>query len=134
VEWKTYRYFDPKTVGLDFEGARRQRRQRGVLAPRSRPHPGLLADIKAAPEGSVIVLHGCAHNPTGIDPTLAQWALIADAVAQRNHVPFFDVAYQGFATGDLEADAAAPRLFAARGMEMFVAQVRLCVRLGPDVR
>ncbi len=86
------------------------------------PHAGLLADIKAAPEGSIIVLHGCAHNPTGIDPTPAQWGAIADVCIARKHVPFFDVAYQGFATGDLEADAFAPRLFAERGLELFVAQ------------
>jgi hypothetical protein len=81
-----------------------------------------MADLGAAPEGSVIVLHGCAHNPTGVDPTLAQWGAIADLCIARKFVPFFDVAYQGFATGDLEGDAAAPRLFAARGMELFVAQ------------
>ena len=81
-----------------------------------------MADLSAAPEGSVIVLHGCAHNPTGVDPTLAQWSVIADLCIARRFVPFFDVAYQGFATGDLEGDAAAPRLFASRGMELFVAQ------------
>jgi aspartate aminotransferase len=92
-------------------------RLRAPLCP-----PGLIADLQAAPEGSVIVLHGCAHNPTGVDPTPAQWGAIADVCAARRHLPFFDVAYQGFATGDLEADAAAPRLFAARGLELLVAQ------------
>ena len=81
-----------------------------------------MADIKAAPDGSVLVLHGCAHNPTGVDPTVEQWSAIADVCQAKQLVPFFDVAYQGFATGDLEADAAAPRLFAARGLELFVAQ------------
>jgi len=51
VEWEYYRYFDPETVGLDFKG--------------------MMEDIKNAPEGSIIVLHACAHNPTGIDPTKA---------------------------------------------------------------
>ena len=82
----------------------------------------MIADLRAAPDGSVVVLHGCAHNPTGVDPTPAQWGAIADLCAAKQLVPFFDVAYQGFATGDLEGDAAAPRLFAARGLELFVAQ------------
>ena len=48
----------------------------------------------AAPDGSVVVLHGCAHNPTGVDPTPAQWEEIAALCAQKKHLPFFDVAYQ----------------------------------------
>ncbi|TXG62232.1 hypothetical protein EZV62_013595 [Acer yangbiense] len=102
VPWSEYRYYDPKTVGLDFEG--------------------MIADIKDAPEGSFILLHGCAHNPTGIDPTPDQWEKIADVIQEKNHIPFFDVAYQGFASGSLDTDAASVRLFAARGMELFVAQ------------
>ncbi|KAL5558192.1 hypothetical protein UlMin_034403 [Ulmus minor] len=102
VPWSEYRYYDPKTVGLDFEG--------------------MIADIKAAPEGSFVLLHGCAHNPTGIDPTPEQWEKIADIIQEKNHIPFFDVAYQGFASGSLDADASSVRLFAARGMELFVAQ------------
>ncbi|CAI0415278.1 unnamed protein product, partial [Linum tenue] len=102
VPWSEYRYYDPKTVGLDFEG--------------------MIEDIKAAPEGSFVLLHGCAHNPTGIDPTPEQWEKIADVIQEKNHIPFFDVAYQGFASGSLDQDAASVRLFAARGMEIFVAQ------------
>ncbi|KAJ4827250.1 Aspartate aminotransferase, chloroplastic [Turnera subulata] len=102
VPWSEYRYYDPKTVGLDFEG--------------------MISDIKAAPEGSFILLHGCAHNPTGIDPTPEQWEKIADVIQEKNHIPFFDVAYQGFASGSLDEDAASVRLFAARGMELLVAQ------------
>lgn len=102
VKWETYRYFDPASVGLDFEG--------------------MLADIRAAPAGSVILLHGCAHNPTGIDPTKEQWAQIADAVEEKGHFAFFDVAYQGFATGSLDEDAYAPRYFESRGLEFMVAQ------------
>ena len=68
------------------------------------------------------MLHGCAHNPTGVDPTLAEWRQIADAMQKKNHVAFFDVAYQGFASGSLVEDAAAPRLFAEMGMEFFCAQ------------
>lgn len=102
VPWSEYRYYDPKTVGLDFEG--------------------MIADIKAAPEGSFILLHGCAHNPTGIDPTPEQWEKIADVIKEKNHIPFFDVAYQGFASGSLDEDASSVRLFAARGMELLIAQ------------
>ncbi|KAJ6329956.1 hypothetical protein OIU76_008725 [Salix suchowensis] len=102
VPWSEYRYYDPKTVGLDFEG--------------------MISDIKAAPEGSFILLHGCAHNPTGIDPTPEQWEKISDVIQEKNHIPFFDVAYQGFASGSLDADASSVRLFAARGMELFIAQ------------
>jgi len=40
------------------------------------------------------LLHGCAHNPTGIDPTPEQWVKIADVIQEKNHIPFFDVAYQ----------------------------------------
>ncbi|KAK9141518.1 hypothetical protein Syun_010918 [Stephania yunnanensis] len=102
VPWSEYRYYDPKTVGLDFDG--------------------MISDIKDAPEGSFILLHGCAHNPTGIDPTPEQWEKIADVIQEKNHIPFFDVAYQGFASGSLDADASSVRLFTARGMELFVAQ------------
>lgn len=58
----------------------------------------LIKDLffQAAPEGSFILLHGCAHNPTGIDPTPEQWVKIADVIQERNHIPFFDVAYQVF--------------------------------------
>ncbi|KAL6534135.1 Aspartate aminotransferase, cytoplasmic [Orobanche hederae] len=102
VPWSEYRYYDPKTVGLDFEG--------------------MIADIKAAPEGSFVLLHGCAHNPTGIDPTPEQWQGIADVIQEKSHIPFFDVAYQGFASGNLDKDASSVRLFAARGMELLIAQ------------
>lgn len=49
---------------------------------------------QAAPEGSFVLLHGCAHNPTGIDPTPEQWEKIADVIQEKKHMPFFDVAYQ----------------------------------------
>ncbi|XP_078439335.1 aspartate aminotransferase 5 [Wolffia australiana] len=102
VPWSEYRYYDQKTVGLDFDG--------------------MIEDIKAAPTGSFIVLHGCAHNPTGIDPTPEQWHAIADVIQEKDHIPFFDVAYQGFASGDLDTDASSVRLFASCGLELLVAQ------------
>nr|XP_029116330.1 aspartate aminotransferase, chloroplastic isoform X2 [Elaeis guineensis] len=102
VPWSEYRYYDPRTVGLDFDG--------------------MLADIKAAPDGSFVLLHGCAHNPTGIDPTPEQWNKLADIIQDKNHIPFFDVAYQGFASGSLDTDAYSVRLFVERGLELLVAQ------------
>jgi aspartate aminotransferase len=82
-----YPYYDPATIGLAY-----------------RP---LLDHLKAAPEKSVFLLHACAHNPTGVDPTPEQWNVIADVMLEKGHYAFFDCAYQGFASGDLERDAAA---------------------------
>ena len=157
VAQATYRYYDPETKGLDFAG--------------------LLDDLRAAPGGSVVLLHACAHNPTGaaaaaaaaaphceggfapwllipllfcvgasasarpvhplplshpfhikhtlkhthththtgVDPTPAQWAEISKVVKEKGHFPFFDMAYQGFASGDCDRDAAALRLFVRDG-------------------
>lgn len=102
VGWDEYSYYDSKTIGLDLEA--------------------MLHDLEKAPEGSVVVLHGCAHNPTGVDPTTEDWAKIADACEKNHLIPFFDVAYQGFASGSLEEDASSVRLFAERGIEFFCAQ------------
>ncbi len=54
----------------------------------------MMADLEAAPEGSIVLLHGCAHNPTGIDPTPEQWTQIAQLCQRKGHLPFFDIAYQ----------------------------------------
>ncbi|ORC84662.1 putative aspartate aminotransferase [Trypanosoma theileri] len=99
---RKYRYYNPATRSLDFEG--------------------LIADISNAPERSVIILHACAHNPTGVDPTKEQWAKIAEVVKQRNLIAFFDCAYQGYATGSLDNDAYAIRLFVREGLEIMLAQ------------
>ncbi|CAG2174430.1 unnamed protein product [Oppiella nova] len=71
---------------------------------------------------SVILLHACAHNPTGMDPTAQQWTAIADVMAERKLFPFFDCAYQGFATGDADRDAYSVRYFVDRGFELICAQ------------
>jgi aspartate/tyrosine/aromatic aminotransferase len=68
------------------------------------------------------LLHACAHNPTGVDPTPEQWAKIADVIEERKHIAFFDSAYQGFASGDLDRDASSVRYFASRGIEYLLAQ------------
>lgn len=78
--------------------------------------------IESAPEGSIILLHACAHNPTGVDPTQDQWKELATLMKQKSHFPFFDCAYQGFASGDLNRDAWAIRYFVEQGFELLVAQ------------
>jgi aromatic-amino-acid transaminase len=96
----TYPYYDPPSRGVNFSG--------------------MLDAIKAMPAGSVIVLHACCHNPTGVDLTSAQWGEVIDAVRGRKLMPFLDLAYQGFGDG-LEADAAAVRQFADASGPLFVA-------------
>ena len=80
---------------------------------------GLVNDLSSSkiPEGSVILLHCSAHNPTGVDPSAEQWKKIADIFAQRKLVPLFDSAYQGYASGDPDTDAFAIREFDSRGKE-----------------
>jgi aromatic-amino-acid transaminase len=95
----TYRYYDPAIRGLDFSAMR--------------------ASLEAIPSGHVVVLHACCHNPTGADLTNEQWAEVVDIVHERGHIPFLDIAYQGFGDG-IEADAHAVRAFAAAGMPLFV--------------
>lgn len=86
------------------------------------PLPPFSSFPQSAKEHSVVVLQMCAHNPTGVDPSHDQWEQIAGVVCERKLFPLFDAAYQGFATGDLEGDAYAVRLFVSRGLELFVAQ------------
>lgn len=86
-----YPYYDSATHGLDFAA--------------------MLAALSAAAPGTIVVLHACCHNPTGVDPTPAQWRDIARVVRERDLVPFLDMAYQGFGDG-IEADGFAVRLFA----------------------
>jgi aspartate aminotransferase, mitochondrial len=90
-----YRYYNKDTIGLDFDG--------------------MVEDIKAMPKNSIVLLHACAHNPTGVDPTEDQWKAISDAVKEGEHFPFFDMAYQGFASGDTDKDAFALRYFISQG-------------------
>jgi aspartate aminotransferase len=97
-----YPYFSKQTKGLDFDGMK--------------------ATISGADEGSIILLHACAHNPTGVDPTQDQWRELAQLIRQKKHFTFFDCAYQGFASGDLARDAWAVRHFIEQGFELLVAQ------------
>ncbi|KAK3727544.1 hypothetical protein QZH41_018647, partial [Actinostola sp. cb2023] len=113
LELGQYRYYDPKTCGFDFSGC--------------------LEDLSKLPEKSIVLFHACAHNPTGVDPkvkqckygtysTLEQWKEISEVVKKRNLFPFFDMAYQGFASGDAAKDAQAVRHFIEQGHSMVLAQ------------
>ena len=99
---RTYRYWDADKKGMDWDG--------------------LCEDLGAAPARSVIILHACAHNPTGLDPTKEQWAKIAEICRANQLFPFFDCAYQGFASGCLNTDAWAVRYFVSEGFELFCSQ------------
>jgi aromatic-amino-acid transaminase len=88
----TYPYYDASTRGLDFAG--------------------MIAGLESLAPGSIVVLHACCHNPTGVDPTAAQWTRIIEVVRARGLVPILDLAYQGFGDG-IDADAAVVRSFTA---------------------
>lgn len=102
VPYKSYRYWNAAGRNLDLDG--------------------MLADIQGAPDASIILLHAAAHNPTGVDPTKEQWDKIMDVCKSKKHLCWFDSAYQGFATGDLEKDAYAMRKFADAGLPLLVSQ------------
>ena len=97
-----YPYFSQETKLLDFDG--------------------LVSRLESAPRGGIILLHACAHNPTGVDPTPEQWKSIAQVMKARGLFLFFDCAYQGFATGDLTQDNFAIRYFVEQGFELLIAQ------------
>jgi len=99
---KTYPYYNPAQNNLNIDG--------------------MLKALSEAPAGSTILLHACAHNPTGVDPTTEQWKQIADLMKKKKLVPLLDCAYQGYASGDLDRDAATIRFFESQGFEMFVCQ------------
>jgi len=102
LEVGSYRYYDPKTCGLDFAAA--------------------CEDIKNIPENSIILLHACAHNPTGVDPRPEQWKELSQIIKDRKLYAFFDMAYQGFASGDVDYDAFAVRYFLEEGHNICLAQ------------
>jgi aromatic-amino-acid transaminase len=81
---------------------------------------GMLDTLNAAPAGTVVVLHACCHNPTGVDLTSAQWAQVVKVVRAKNLVPILDMAYQGFGHG-IEEDGDAVRQFAQTEGPLFVA-------------
>jgi aspartate aminotransferase len=97
-----YPYWHAPTRALDFDG--------------------MMASLSAAQPGDAVLLHAVAHNPTGVDPSEAQWKKIVDIVKEKQLIPLVDNAYQGYASGDLAKDGLAQRLFAESGMEYFIAQ------------
>jgi aspartate aminotransferase len=100
LEFKSYRYYDPETHGVNFDG--------------------MIADLKNAQSGDVVLLHGCCHNPCGADLSLSQWSVVADMAEHQGFTPFVDFAYQGLGDG-LEEDAAGLRLLVSRLPEVIVA-------------
>ena len=96
----TYAYYDAATHGVNFAG--------------------MVEALRAAAAGTIVVLHACCHNPTGVDLTADQWREVVQVVLERRLLPFLDIAYQGFGDG-IEADGAAVRLFADAGITFFVA-------------
>lgn len=79
----------------------------------------LLETLNKIPSGDLVLLHGCCHNPTGVDPSSDQWRQIADIIVDRGLLPFIDIAYQGLANG-IDEDVQPIRLMAGRVAEMVV--------------
>ena len=93
-DWAEYRYYNTPTRSFDCDG--------------------MLEDLDRAPDESIILLHTCAHNPTGCDPSKDEWKKIFEVCQKKGHFTAFDNAYQGFASGDLEKDSYSLRYFCHR--------------------
>ncbi|PRW56337.1 aspartate mitochondrial [Chlorella sorokiniana] len=102
VAIEQYPYYKPETRGLDFER--------------------MCDFLSKAPAGSAVLLHACAHNPTGVDPTTEQWRELSKLLKAKTLLPILDCAYQGFASGDCDRDAQAIRIFAEDGHRMMLCQ------------
>ena len=100
LQFETYRYYDPATHGVNFDA--------------------MVADLKGARAGEVVLLHGCCHNPCGADLTPEQWSVIADMAEAQGFTPYIDIAYQGLGDG-IDQDAVGLRLLAERLPELLVA-------------
>ena len=98
--FRPYPYFDSETRGVAFDR--------------------MLDAIGQAKSGDAVLLHGCCHNPTGANPTAAQWEAIADSLEKTGAIPLIDLAYQGFGDG-LDEDAAPTRMLASRLPEVVIA-------------
>ncbi|MEO7850969.1 MAG: amino acid aminotransferase [Rubrivivax sp.] len=96
----SYPYYDAASGGVRFDA--------------------MLDTLRAVPVGSVVLLHACCHNPTGVDLSRAQWETLVPLLVERRLIPYLDLAYQGFGEG-IEQDAYAVRLLAAAGASFFVA-------------
>ncbi len=100
LQVETYPYFDAETNGLN--------------------ESALLTALAKIPEGHTVLLHGCCHNPTGVDPSPACWGHIADIIAERNLLPLVDFAYQGLGDGFRE-DAVGLEALSRPGCELLIA-------------
>jgi aspartate aminotransferase len=100
LQFETYRYYNPVSHSVNFEG--------------------MVADLKKAARGEIVLLHGCCHNPSGADLSFAQWEIIAAMAELQGFVPFVDIAYQGLGDG-LDEDAAGLRVLVERLPEVIVA-------------
>jgi aromatic-amino-acid transaminase len=100
IETVSYRYFDDETRGVDFDG--------------------MIADLKTAKPGDVVLLHGCCHNPTGANLNATEWDAVIAVLQETGALPMIDIAYQGFGDG-LQEDAAATRKIVAAVPECLVA-------------
>ena len=96
---KNYPYYDAATHGVDFAAMQKC--------------------LDGLPAGTVVVLHACCHNPTGVDLSAEQWTRVLEIVKTRGLVPFLDIAYQGFGDG-IESDGAVVRQFAAANIPLFI--------------
>ena len=96
---KTYPYFDAQTNGLKFDA--------------------MIAALATIGQGDIVLLHGCCHNPTGVDPTNDQWKTIAKTIGERGGLPLVDFAYQGFAKG-IREDAACLAILLDQCKEMII--------------
>jgi aromatic-amino-acid transaminase len=96
---ETYAYYDAARRGINFDG--------------------MLASLNAAPEGTIVLLHACCHNPTGYDLSLAQWDQVIQVIKARQLTPFLDMAYQGFGHGIAE-DGVVVGKFVAAGLLFFI--------------
>ena len=148
---KKYTYYDPKTCGLDFDGLlaslkvtdatqHHHHQPPPTTTHHTTPQPQRIPCVvclsssktcccfllfqlpQSIADGSIVLLHACAHNPTGVDPTQEQWKSILQVMRSKGHFTLFDFAYHGYATGDLEADAWPIRHWVANGEQMVVCQ------------
>jgi len=101
LKLETYRYYKPETLSLDY--------------------PAFIESLQHIPAGDIVVIHGCCHNPTGVDLSAEQWEEVAQIAESKKWIPLVDFAYQGFGTG-IEEDAAGARIMAKAGIPMFVCQ------------
>lgn len=101
LETQSLPWYNRTTASLDFDG--------------------LLEAVNSLPNESVVVLQVAGNNPTGCDPSASQWRTLSKIFARRRHFAFFDAAYPGFVTGDVEKDCESVRSFVAAGIPMLLA-------------